>query len=283
MGKETEEKKKIYSIGEASRICGISTKTLRFYDKIGALKPDYVSDETGYRYYSDETLLKIPVIKYYKQMGFKLEEMISILNGESYQMMEDPFRKKLLELIRIEQQIHNSYKSVNDWYEMLEEAKIVSMQSVHPVSIKYRAAQELVYLDQEFDYDYRKSVINIPWTDYLTSMNCSITGPVMIEFPSFRDKMTGVCQNSRIMQQIIGECDKKTNVLAAEGQMVASVYHVGGHDNIAESYQKILEYTEKQGLICEEKSIERYVLDYWSSEILDEFVTEIMIPIRKKR
>ncbi|MGN0294156.1 MAG: MerR family transcriptional regulator [Lachnospiraceae bacterium] len=281
MGKETEDKKKMYSIGEAGKICNISTKTLRFYDKIGALKPDYVSDETGYRYYSDETLLKIPVIKYYKQMGFKLEEMISILNGESYQIMEDNFRKKLLELSRIEQQIHNSYKAVNDWYEMIEEAKLVSMQSVHPVSIKYQPAQELVYLDQEFDYDYRNSIINIPWTDYLDGMNCSITGPVMIEYSSYREKMAGVCRTSRIMQQIIGECDRRTNILASEGQMVASVYHVGGYDNIAESYQKILDYAEEQGFVCEEKSIERYVLDYWSSEILDEFVTEIMIPIRK--
>ena len=93
-----ENKKKLYSIGEASKICNVSTKTLRFYDKIGVVTPDYVSEENGYRYYSDVTLLKIPVIKYYKQLGFKLEEMIGLLNGESYQGMEDNFRKKILEL-----------------------------------------------------------------------------------------------------------------------------------------------------------------------------------------
>lgn len=281
MGKETEDKRKMYSIGEASKICKVSTKTLRFYDKIGAVKPDYVSDETGYRYYSDETLLKIPVIKYYKQMGFKLEEMISILNGESYQVMEDNFRKKLLELTRIEKQIHKSYTSVNDWYEMIEEAKAVSMQSIHTVSVKYQPTREYAYLDQEFNYDYRDALINIAWTDYLSSMNCSITGPVMIEYHSFKDKMGGTCRKARIMQQVIGECDRRTNILIAEGQIVASIYHVGGYDTIAESYQKILDYTEKHGFICGEQSVERYVLDYWTSELKDEFVTEIMIPIQK--
>ncbi len=64
--------------------------------------------------------------------------------------------------------------------------------------------------------------------------------------------------------------------------MVASVYHVGGYENLKESYQKILEYTTKQGYICKEKSIERYVLDYWTSELLDEFVTEIIVPVYKK-
>ena len=125
-----KDKKKLYSIGEASKICNVSTKTLRFYDKMGVITPDYVNHENGYRYYSDITLLKIPVIKYYKQMGFKLEEMVELLKEESYQNMEDNFRKKILELNRVEQQIHKSYVSVNDWYEMIREAKLVSAQAV---------------------------------------------------------------------------------------------------------------------------------------------------------
>lgn len=277
----TEDNKKLYSIGEASRICHVSTKTLRFYDKIGVVTPDYVSNENGYRYYSDVTLLKIPVIKYYKQMGFKMEEMVGILNGEPYQGMEENFRKKILELTRVEQQIHNSFVAVNDWYELIREAKMVSMQKVHPVSIKYIPTQEYAYMDQRFDYNYRESLINIPWTDYLSSMKCSITGPVIIEYPSVRDKMNGYCRSSRIMQKIVGICDSQTNISVMEGQLVASIYHVGGYDTIAESYQKILDYTEEQGYVCGEKTIERYVLDYWTSEILDEFVTEIIIPICK--
>lgn len=276
-----EDKKKLYSIGEASKICNVSTKTLRFYDKIGILTPDYVSDENGYRYYSDVTLLKIPVIKYYRQMGFKLEEMAGVLNGESYQGMEDNFRKKILELTRTEEEIHNSYVSVYDWYELVQEAKMVSMQPVRPVCIKYMPTQEYAYLDQKFSYNYRDSLINIPWTDYLSSMSCSITGPVILEYPSLRDKMNGFCRTARIMQRVVGKFDNRTNIVVVEGQMVASVYHVGGYDNISESYQKILDYTESHGYVCGDKSIERYILDYWSSELVDEFVTEIIVPICK--
>ena len=166
-----ENKKKLYSIGEASKICNVSTKTLRFYDKMGVVTPDYVSEENGYRYYSSITLLKIPVIKYYKQLGFKLEEMVGLLNGESYHGMEDNFRKKILELSRAEQEIHKSYVSVNDWYELIREAKTVSGQIECPVCIKYLPTQEYAFLDQEFSYNYRDAVINIPWTDYLSSMN----------------------------------------------------------------------------------------------------------------
>ena len=82
--KKTEtEDEKLYSIGEVSSICNISKKALRFYDKIHIISPDYISEENKYRYYNRRTLLLVPVIKYYKQMGFKLEEMKEVLESET--------------------------------------------------------------------------------------------------------------------------------------------------------------------------------------------------------
>lgn len=39
------------SIGEFSKICQVSVKTLHHYDKLGLLVPAQVDVETGYRYY----------------------------------------------------------------------------------------------------------------------------------------------------------------------------------------------------------------------------------------
>ena len=39
-----------YSIRELSNLSGVSTRTLRWYDEIGLLKPCRVA-ESGYRYY----------------------------------------------------------------------------------------------------------------------------------------------------------------------------------------------------------------------------------------
>ena len=39
-----------YSIQELSRLSGVTTRTLRWYDQIGLLKPGRVA-ESGYRYY----------------------------------------------------------------------------------------------------------------------------------------------------------------------------------------------------------------------------------------
>ena len=44
------------SIGEFSKICKVSTKTLRYYDEIGLINPSKINQENGYRYYSIEQL-----------------------------------------------------------------------------------------------------------------------------------------------------------------------------------------------------------------------------------
>lgn len=44
------------TIGEFSKLSGMSIKSLRYYDRIGILKPVYVSEDTSYRYYSRKQL-----------------------------------------------------------------------------------------------------------------------------------------------------------------------------------------------------------------------------------
>ena len=41
------------TIGQMSKVCGVSVKTLRHYDKIGLLKPQRIDEINGYRYYED--------------------------------------------------------------------------------------------------------------------------------------------------------------------------------------------------------------------------------------
>ena len=48
-----------FSIGEISRLHNLSIQTLRYYDKIGLLKPAYINKETNYRYYTIEQFVKI--------------------------------------------------------------------------------------------------------------------------------------------------------------------------------------------------------------------------------
>jgi len=79
---------------------------------MGILSPDKVADESGYRYYSKKNLLSVPVIKYYKQSGFKLEEMRAFLQGTTYDFFDKSFRTKIDELRELEKEINLKIRSV---------------------------------------------------------------------------------------------------------------------------------------------------------------------------
>ena len=134
----------LYSIGEVSRICNVSKKALRFYDKINIISPDYICEENKYRYYNRETLLLVPVIKYFKQMGFKLEEMKEFLESDTYEVQERGFRKKIDELKQQREDINVAYTSVNDWYDLILEAESVLENNVTEVSVKWSRSSLII-------------------------------------------------------------------------------------------------------------------------------------------
>ena len=63
------------SIGKVAKLKGISVKTLRYYDKIGILKPSYVDEFTNYRYYDPGQLLLVEIIYFFRQSGATLQEI----------------------------------------------------------------------------------------------------------------------------------------------------------------------------------------------------------------
>lgn len=67
--------KKYLSIGELSKLKSVSIKSLRYYDKIGILKPAYVNPETNYRYYSLDQLLILDIILTCIDLGVPLSKL----------------------------------------------------------------------------------------------------------------------------------------------------------------------------------------------------------------
>ena len=271
---------KLYSIGEVSKLCNISMKALRFYHKIGMIVPDEIT-ETGYRYYSEDTMLSIPIVKYYKQMGFRLEEMQDLVNGKDYYVVGDSFQNKIYELWEAEHSIHNSYVAVKEWYELIQEAKAVLRNSVQEVGVRYVVQDRVCYLDQNFCYNYKESIINVSWVNYLDSIKNEISGPVILGFPSWKEKLDGKCTKARIMQKPVRDCIPGTNQGAFGGFMAATLYHVGPLENIHESYAKLKEWQRSKGIHCSDVVYERYVMDYWTTRNRDEFVTEIIVPLKE--
>ena len=270
----TEEK--LYSIGEVSKICNVSKKALRFYDEIGIISPDVVSEKTHYRYYSRRSLLNLTIVKYYKQMGFKLEEMRKLLNSEEYRIVERGFLEKINELQDEQMAVNVKLTSVTDWYELLVEAQTVIENDVRDVSVKFVETKEYGFMDQDYISDSMEAVINLGWTEYLETIGNEITGAVNITFPSWKDRVSGKCEKMRIMQEMILPC-KPEQLIQMGGEMMLSCYHIGSHDTIGKTYKKMEAWAKEHGYKLAEDCWERYVTDCWTTNNEDMYVTEIRI------
>ncbi len=69
-------------IGEFSRLCRVTVKTLHHYDEIGLLKPAHIDQFTDYRYYSLDQLPRIHSIMALKELGLSLEEIAQLLHDD---------------------------------------------------------------------------------------------------------------------------------------------------------------------------------------------------------
>jgi DNA-binding transcriptional MerR regulator len=87
------------SIGDFARHGRVSVRMLRHYDAIGLLRPAYVDQVTGYRSYDAEQLSRLNRIVALKGLGFTLQQVRSILDGEeSVEELRGMLRLRQVEL-----------------------------------------------------------------------------------------------------------------------------------------------------------------------------------------
>lgn len=71
------------TINKLAKLSGVSTRTLRFYDEIGLLKPAFYGDNQ-YRYYKEEQLLMLQQILFYRELDFSLHDIQDILSNDTF-------------------------------------------------------------------------------------------------------------------------------------------------------------------------------------------------------
>ena len=77
-----------YRIGEFSEMTNLSIRTLRYYDEINLLNPEYVDPYSGYRYYTDKNLDEANIIQTLKDLSFSLEEIIMYKDNLTPEILE---------------------------------------------------------------------------------------------------------------------------------------------------------------------------------------------------
>lgn len=94
--------KEYLTTGEIAKLCGVSIRTVQYYDKEGIVKPSCRS-ENGRRLYSQEDVERFQLVCLYKSIGLSLHEMKHLMKSDhQYEMLVEYLEEKKL---HIDQQI----------------------------------------------------------------------------------------------------------------------------------------------------------------------------------
>ncbi len=87
-----------YTVQKLGRLAGVSTRTLRYYDEMGILKPARISS-SGYRIYGQAEVDRLQQILFYRELGISLEGIRDIVTKPSFDRTTalHEHHKKLLE------------------------------------------------------------------------------------------------------------------------------------------------------------------------------------------
>src|SRR5512133_887685 len=118
-------------IGDFSKLSRVSVKTLRFYDEMGLLKPIEVDRFTGYRYYDFHQLPRLYRILALKDLGFSLEEIGHLLEGElSTEQMRGMLTLRQSEIRQRGEEEAARLERVDIWLKQIEQENSMSRYDV---------------------------------------------------------------------------------------------------------------------------------------------------------
>lgn len=82
-------------INEVAKLTGVTVRALHYYDKIGLLKPEEIT-EAGYRIYSENDLETLQQILFFRELDFSLNEIKEMIQNPLYDKTEALEKQKEL-------------------------------------------------------------------------------------------------------------------------------------------------------------------------------------------
>ena len=105
----------MYTVKQLSKLAGVTPRTLHHYDEIGLLKPSRVG-ENGYRYYGEESLLRLQQILFYRELGIPLEDIKKIMGRRDFDVIGALYSHKEAlqnQVTRLNRLIHTVDNTIN--------------------------------------------------------------------------------------------------------------------------------------------------------------------------
>ena len=237
----------MFSIGQFSRITGLTIKTLRLYHEKGLLEPKMTDPQTGYRYYDSHNLEQARAIGHLRQIEFPLAEIKEILKS---------FERGDGILLFLEKHRH----SIESRLEQLH-------QAAHLLDTVIRSEREIKRMIQNVDLEIREKQIEpIEIAGLRWKGRYQDTGRAFQQLGKLAGRyISGKATNLYYDMEYKGEdadiesCFRirkgvkekgELSVRTLPGGRCISIIHKGPYELLSRAYARLFEYAQEKGYQC---------------------------------
>lgn len=271
------------SIGEFSKICAVSTKTLRYYAEIGLIYPDEINPENGYRYYSIEQLETMLFINRLKSYNFSLEEIKTILElkASQYEKIYLSLIKKKKEIEKQVQEFEKTLDQLNNDISNLKQGKSIMsyLESIDVQLVEVPMMYLLSIRKMVHEYDFADEYGNCFSKLFrkIADDKLTILASPMVLFHGAEFSQFGLDTEFAIpvKEYVTGTRD------FYPGLCLKTILQ-GSYSGLSSVYTKQREWAEKEGYESNDALYEVYVTDPSQVSKESELITEIYYPVKKK-
>lgn len=265
--------KKYFKINEISKLFGIGPDSLRYYEKIGLIKPK--RDKNNYRQYTLSEIYQLNIISELRKLQFPLEKIkkyledlslsntLSLLDDES-SVIEEQINRLKIEKNLIDHQINFLKK-----YETKSESEF----SIKTFPNRYILELETsILLDEEFDFSIR--VLQMENNFTVNQFQNNFIG-ASLSLKDFKENNPIEFNSVFIIQ------DKKTSEsqkILNLGKYLCLSYR-GPYTKLRSNLKLLKDYTKKNNLNIDNTLYEIYLIDNRYTAISKEYLTEIQVKI----
>ena len=270
-------KKGLFSIGEVSKLFHVSVSSLRHYENVGLLQPEYTSPDTGYRYYGPEQFEVLNTIRYLRALDMPLAEIEDFLKNKVSNIEEKLMQQKKivlekqLELKRMEQKIEHRLN-------VLSEAQNTPLDTVTLVQLP---AGRIVWVEaplkivesQDMEAPIRK-------LDRSKAEAVVFLGKVGLGISSEHLQNSEYKKYDGIFLILDDEDIYDGETMPVDESLCVRLCFRGSHAEAPGQYKKLLDYIKKHQMQIVGFSREITLIDYGITNDPEKFVTEICIPVK---
>jgi DNA-binding transcriptional MerR regulator len=231
----------MFSIGEFSKITGLTVKSLRFYHEQDVLVPSYVDPQTGYRYYDASQIGTARAVAYLRSLDLPLNEVREVLRCESDEALLETMKRHAAVLRERIKRYHGALRSLDEFVE--EERKARAMMTSPPAVTEKQLSPTLV---AGIRMKGRYADCGRAFSKIARALGRHLCGnAMMLHYDSeYREDDADF---EAVMPVRNGKSADGIDVRELPGGRCVSLLHKGPYDQLGRSYAVIFQHIKQKG------------------------------------